>query len=156
MGRAFAFADVAIEHNEIVGEQLVERVKLGIEFHVELVNPAIQPPPDCPENTEHHQKRNQINPRHCRSPFCFLILSVMRQMSIVMDTDERLQRIESDIHEMKADMSDIKVSLAEIKATLPHVATKESVAKIETTLESTLPHLATKAEVEEAKHVSPP
>ena len=36
-----------------------------------------------------------------------------------MDTDERLQRIESDIHEMKADMSDIKVSLAEIKATLP-------------------------------------
>ena len=31
-------------------------------------------------------------------------------------------------------------------------ATKESVAKIETTLESTLPHVATKAEVEEAKH----
>ena len=49
-----------------------------------------------------------------------------------MDTDERLERIESDIHEMKADMSDIKVSLAERKATLPHVATK--------------------AEVEEAKH----
>ena len=53
---------------------------------------------------------------------------------------------------MKVDMTDIKVSLAEIKATLPHVATKESVAKIETTLESTLPHVATKAEVEEAKH----
>ena len=73
-----------------------------------------------------------------------------------MDTDERLQRIESDIHEMKADMSDIKVNVARITATIestfPHLATKESVAKIETTLESTLPHLATKAEVEEAKH----
>ena len=69
-----------------------------------------------------------------------------------METDERLERIEADIHAMKADMTDIKVSLAEIKATLPHVATKESVAKIETTLESTLPHVATKAEVEEAKH----
>ena len=73
-----------------------------------------------------------------------------------MDTDERLQRIESDIHEMKADMSDIKVNVARITATIestfPHLATKESVAKIETTIESTLPHVATKAEVEEAKH----
>ena len=73
-----------------------------------------------------------------------------------MDTDERLQRIESDIHGMKADMSDIKVNVARITATIestfPHLATKESVAKIETTIESTLPHVATKAEVEEAKH----
>ena len=35
-----------------------------------------------------------------------------------MDTDERLQRIESDIHEMKADMSDIKVNVARITATI--------------------------------------
>lgn len=73
-----------------------------------------------------------------------------------MDTDECLQRIESDIHGMKADITDIKVNVARITATIestfPHLATKESVAKIETTLESTLPHVATKAEVEEAKH----
>ncbi len=53
-----------------------------------------------------------------------------------METDERLQRIETDIHEMKADITDIKVN----------------VAKITATIESTFPHLATKAEVEEAKH----
>ena len=51
-----------------------------------------------------------------------------------METDERLQRIETDIHEMKADVTDIKVSLAKIEATLPHIATK--------------------AEVEEAKHAA--
>ena len=44
-----------------------------------------------------------------------------------MDTDERLQRIESDIHEMKAHLSDIK----------------GNVAKITATTESTFPHLAT-------------
>ena len=53
-----------------------------------------------------------------------------------METDERLQRIESDIHEMKADITDIKVNVARITATI----------------ESTFPHLATKAAVEEAKH----
>lgn len=57
-----------------------------------------------------------------------------------METDERLERIEADIHAMKADMTDIKVNVARITATLestfPHLATKESVAKIETTLES--------------------
>jgi hypothetical protein len=44
-----------------------------------------------------------------------------------METDERLQRIETDIHEMKADITDIKVSLAKIEATLPHIATKTEV-----------------------------
>ena len=60
-----------------------------------------------------------------------------------METDARLQRIETDIHDMKADITDIKVNVARITATIestfPHLATKESVAKIETTLESTLP-----------------
>ncbi len=69
-----------------------------------------------------------------------------------METDERLQRIEADIHGMKGDITDIKVSLAEMKATiestLPHLATKDSVTQIE----AALPHIATKAEVEEAKH----
>ncbi len=44
-----------------------------------------------------------------------------------METDERLQRIEGDIHERKADMSDIKGNVAKITATIespfPHLAT---------------------------------
>jgi len=85
VSRAFQLANIPVEGQEIVGQQLVERVEFrvkfrvqggefGIEFRVDLadlgverVNAAVEPPPHGPEGGEDGKERCNFCPVHVSS-----------------------------------------------------------------------------------------
>jgi len=56
VGRAFQFANFPVEGQQIVGQQLVERVEFGVKFCVQRVDPAIEPPPHRAQGTQDREE----------------------------------------------------------------------------------------------------
>ena len=64
MSRAFQLANFPVEGQEIVGQQLVERVEFGVEFRVQRVDPAIEPPPHRAQGAQDGDEGSKFCPVH--------------------------------------------------------------------------------------------
>ena len=62
--RAFQLANIPVEGQQIVGQQLVERVEFRVEFRVQRVDPAIESPPHRAQGAQDREEGGQFCPVH--------------------------------------------------------------------------------------------